>query len=98
MTLLLSVRNLRTRGRQCSSQRVGIPADVLLRPPDDTRHQSLAKLDWRRFPLKTMAVLDLAQALHVHPAIVAGRVRYERRNYRLLSQFVGTGVVRQQFR
>ena len=45
-----------------------------------------------------MAVLDLAQALHVHPAIVAGRVRYERRNYRLLSQFVGTGQVRRQFR
>ena len=45
-----------------------------------------------------MAVLDLAQALHVHPAIIAGRVRYERRNYRLLSQFVGTGEVRQQFR
>ena len=34
-----------------------------------------------------MAVLDLAQALQVHPAIVAGRVRYERRKYRLLSQF-----------
>ena len=45
-----------------------------------------------------MAVLDLAQALHVHPAIIAGRVRYERRNYRLLSQFVGTGEVRRQFR
>ncbi len=45
-----------------------------------------------------MAVLSLAQALHVHPAVVAGRVRYERRNYRLLSQFVGTGEVRRQFR
>lgn len=44
-----------------------------------------------------MTVLELAQALHVHPAIVAGRVRYERRNYRLLSQFVGTGEVRRQF-
>ena len=45
-----------------------------------------------------MAVLELAQALQVHPAIVAGRVRYERRNYRLLSQFVGTGEVRRQLR
>ena len=45
-----------------------------------------------------MAVLDLAQTLHVHPAVIAGRVRYERRNYRLLSQFVGTGQVRRQFR
>ncbi len=45
-----------------------------------------------------MAVLNLAQAAGVHPAIVAGRVRYETGNYRLLSQFVGTGEVRRQFR
>lgn len=44
-----------------------------------------------------MAVMNLANALQVHPAIVAGRVRYERKNYRLLSQFVGTGEVRRQF-
>ena len=44
-----------------------------------------------------MAVLNLAQALRVHPAIVAGRVRHETANYRLLSQFVGTGEVRRQF-
>ena len=31
------------------------------------------------------------------PAIIAGRVRYERRNYRLLSQFVGAGQIRRQF-
>ena len=45
----------------------------------------------------TMAVMNLANALQVHPAIVAGRVRYEMKNYRLLSQFVGTGEVRRQF-
>ena len=45
----------------------------------------------------TMAVLDLAAEARVHPAIVAGRVRYELSNYRLLSQFVGTGQVRRQF-
>ncbi len=45
----------------------------------------------------TMAVMNLANALQVHPAIVAGRVRYERKNYRLLSQFVGTGEIRRQF-
>ena len=44
----------------------------------------------------TMAVLDLAAEARVHPAIVAGRVRYELVNYRLLSQFVGTGQVRRQ--
>lgn len=44
-----------------------------------------------------MAVMNLANALKIHPAIVAGRVRYEQQNYRLLSQFVGTGEVRRQF-
>jgi HTH-type transcriptional regulator / antitoxin HigA len=44
-----------------------------------------------------MAVIGLANALQIHPAIVAGKVRHEQRNYRLLSQFVGTGEVRHQF-
>ena len=43
-----------------------------------------------------MAVMDLARALQVHPAIVAGKIRYEKKNYRLLSQFVGVGEVRRQ--
>jgi len=41
-----------------------------------------------------MAVVNLAKALQIHPAIIAGRVRYGRNNYRLLSQLVGTGAVR----
>ena len=44
-----------------------------------------------------MAVVNLSKALQVHPAIVAGRVRHEEKNYRLLSHFVGTGEVRRQF-
>ena len=44
-----------------------------------------------------MAVLDLAYELGIHPAIIAGRVRYDRGNYRLLSQFVGSNLVRRQF-
>jgi hypothetical protein len=38
----------------------------------------------------------LAQSLGISPAIVAGRIRHETRNFRLLSHFVGTGAVRQQ--
>ena len=45
----------------------------------------------------TMAVFEFAQTLQIHPAIIAGRIRYERRNYRLLSQLVGANTVRQQF-
>src|SRR5262245_57813121 len=44
-----------------------------------------------------MAVISLANALKIHPAIVAGRIRHEQKNYRLLSQFVGTGEVRRCF-
>ena len=56
---------------------------------------------WEKSPVRAhptaMAVIGLAQTLGIHPAIVAGRVRHERANYRLLSQFVGTGKVRRQF-
>src|ERR1017187_7483658 len=43
-----------------------------------------------------LAVMELAQQLGIHPAIVAGRVRHERGNFRLLSHFVGTGKVQPQ--
>ena len=56
---------------------------------------------WESSPVRAkptaMGVISLAQSLQVHPAIIAGRIRHERRNYRLLSQFVGTGQVRRQF-
>ena len=44
-----------------------------------------------------MAVIQMALGSQVHPAVVAGRIRYESGNYRLLSQFVGNGEVRRQF-
>ena len=44
-----------------------------------------------------MSVLDLGWDAGVHPAIIAGRIRHEKGNYRLLSQFVGAGEVRRQF-
>jgi hypothetical protein len=42
-------------------------------------------------------VLNLAQELRIHPAIVAGRVRKEHNNYRLLTHFVGNGEVSRHF-
>jgi len=42
-------------------------------------------------------VLNLAKQLQVHPAVVAGRIRHETKNYRLLSHFVGAGEIRRQF-
>ena len=43
------------------------------------------------------SVVSFAQKWHIHPAIVAGRVRHEKRNFRLLSQFVGTNTIRPHF-
>ena len=51
--------------------------------------------DVRKHPTP-FAVMSLANASQIHPAIVAGRIRHERQNYRLLSQFVGTDKVRRQ--
>jgi len=44
-----------------------------------------------------MAVVQFANKLHIHPAIVAGRVRFERKNFRMLSHFVGNGEIRRHF-
>ena len=56
---------------------------------------------WATSPVRKqptpMGVMSLASRLQVHPATVAGRVRFERQDYRLLSQFVGTGKIRRQF-
>ena len=42
-------------------------------------------------------VLCLAAKLKVHPALVAGRIRFKRNNYRILSNLVGSGQVRRLF-
>lgn len=56
---------------------------------------------WRSSGFPKMAspsrIMAFAQSINVHPAIVAGRVRKETGNYRLLSQFVGTNEVRKYF-
>ena len=43
------------------------------------------------------AVQALAAQLRVHPAIVAGRIRHDSRNYRILNQLIGQGEVRHLF-
>ena len=65
--------------------------DALVPPSDDWEMSLFHEV------LSPMEVMELAQKYEVHPAVIAGRVRYEQRNYRLLSQFVGSGEVRRQF-
>ena len=56
---------------------------------------------WETSPLRDratiLAVYTFAREVSVHPAVIAGRVRHEQSNYRLLSQLVGSGEVRKQF-
>jgi HTH-type transcriptional regulator/antitoxin HigA len=83
----------------------GIPGereDRREREADQWAEEALVPADaWERSEARVKptasAILRLAGEVGVHPAIVAGRVRYERRDYRLLSQFVGSREVRRQF-
>lgn len=43
------------------------------------------------------AVYDLARRQRIHPAIVAGRVRYELKSYSTLGRLLGHGLVRKHF-
>jgi HTH-type transcriptional regulator/antitoxin HigA len=57
--------------------------------------------EWRRSPASRLrtpeACEHLARKLRIHPAIVAGRIRYQYRSYRVLSTMVGQGEVRRLF-
>lgn len=63
-----------------------------------TRDALIPKKVWERIPIKgkvsAAKVYALAEQLKIHPAIIAGRVRHERNNYKLLSKIVGSKQVR----
>ncbi|MFO7979262.1 MAG: ImmA/IrrE family metallo-endopeptidase [Candidatus Aminicenantes bacterium] len=42
-------------------------------------------------------VISLSEKLKIHPAIIAGRIQYEKNNYKILSQFTGRGEVGRLF-
>jgi HTH-type transcriptional regulator/antitoxin HigA len=42
-------------------------------------------------------VSNLSEQLKIHPAIIAGRIRFEKNNYKILSQFIGRGEVNKFF-
>lgn len=56
---------------------------------------------WSQSPARALrspeAAQHLAEKLRIHPAIVAGRMRYEAKNYRILTQLIGSGEVRKLF-
>lgn len=69
---------------------------------DTAAREALVPLaDWEKsavqFVVAPATVSQLARSIGVADAVVAGRVRFERRNYRLLSSMVGGGKVRSAF-
>lgn len=67
-----------------------LATDILI--PPDVWASSAAKAD-----PTALSVCSLANAIGRSPAIVAGRVRHETKNFRLLTHFVGQGMVRKHF-
>ena len=72
------------------------------READDLATEALIPHDkWRAsdaFHLRTAHAAEaLAEDLRIHPAIVAGKIRHETRNYRKLNRMVGHGQVRRLF-
>jgi HTH-type transcriptional regulator/antitoxin HigA len=57
--------------------------------------------EWNRSPASKLrtpeAAEHLATRLRIHPAIVAGRIRHDRKSYRVLNRLVGQGQVRRLF-
>ncbi|MBN1621851.1 MAG: hypothetical protein JW871_04590 [Endomicrobiales bacterium] len=66
-----------------------------------TANGLIPKKVWDKNPVSEKATTEevcaLAEKLKIHPAIIAGRIRFERNNYRLLSNLVGNKEVRKHF-
>ncbi|MCU0599891.1 MAG: ImmA/IrrE family metallo-endopeptidase [Desulfobacterales bacterium] len=43
-------------------------------------------------------LIALSKKIKIHPAIIAGRIRFEKKNYKLLSKYVGNREVRKHFK
>ncbi len=73
--------------------------DAREREADEWAEEALIpKTAWENHPaVRSPSIrnaLSLARLADVHPAIVAGRLRHEHKNYRLLTQLVVSGTVR----
>lgn len=76
--------------------------DIKEKEADDLAEDALLpKANWSQHSVSrepsVLNVLDMAAKLKIHPAIVAGRARYENRNYRILARHVGQGQVKYLF-
>jgi len=79
----------------------GAVDDIEKEADEMARDSLIPRAVWDARPLEgkatAQAVKNLADQLKIHPAIIAGRIRFERNNYRLLSRHVSNGEVRKHF-
>ena len=92
----LIVDDLDLRGKE------GEAEDMIEKEADEmTRDGLIPKKVWDKKPFadkaNTEEVYTLAAKLKIHPAIIAGRIRYEQKNYKLLSRHVGNKQIRKHF-
>ena len=78
------------------------PQDEIENEADELARESLIPSElWNSHPARNTGklkdIFDLAAKADIHKSIVAGRIRYERNNYRILWPHVGRGMVRKLF-
>lgn len=81
---------------------LGESQDEIEKEADELAQESLIPSElWDSHPAritcKLKDVLDLAALADVDKSIIAGRIRYEKNNYRILARYVGSGMVRNLF-
>lgn len=79
-----------------------VELDRIEREADDIAGEALIpQIAWQKSAARTSHlttdVVALAEKLGVHPAIVAGRVRHETKNFRLLARQLGQGQAIRHF-
>jgi HTH-type transcriptional regulator/antitoxin HigA len=92
----LIIDDLDLRGKKVEKE------DIIEKEADEmTRNGLIPKRIWDRNPISgkasTAEIYALAERLKIHPAIIAGRIRFEQKNYRLLSRHVGNKQIRKHF-
>ncbi len=78
------------------------PQDEIEKEADDLARESLIPSQlWNNHPARNTGklkdIVDLASKADIHKSIVAGRIRYESRNYNILWGHVGKDMVRKLF-
>ncbi len=92
----LIIDDLDLRGKKVETE------DIIEKEADEmTCNGLIPKRIWDRKPISgkalTQEVYALAEKLKIHPAIIAGRIRFEQNNYKLLSRHVGNKQIRKHF-